>query len=208
MRKLVFYDSTGKVWLIAGGETELAPGCLCMWVDFEGDVELVRIDVTDPDNPQPVFSAQPDSQIGILQKQMVAVNKQMAVNALAASFVAESFTDEQALKVPSLYPEWSGDAVAYKTGDRVLYDGVLYKVLQDHTSAGDWTPDYATSVFAKVLIPDETVIPEWEQPDSTNGYSIGDRVTHNGKTWESQVDNNVWEPGADGVGDTIWAEVA
>ena len=30
--------------------------------------------------------------------------------------------------------------------------------------------------------------PEWEQPGSTNGYSKGDKVTHNGKTWESLVD--------------------
>jgi hypothetical protein len=26
----------------------------------------------------------------------------------------------------------------------------------------------------------------------------GDRVTHNDQTWESTVDNNVWEPGVYG----------
>ena len=52
------------------------------------------------------------------------------------------------------------------------------------------------------LIPDPDVIPEWEQPDSTNPYSKGDKVTHNGKTWVSDVDNNVWEPGVYG-----WSEV-
>ena len=40
------------------------------------------------------------------------------------------------------------------------------------------------------------------QPDSTNPYAKGDKVTHNGKTWQSTTDNNVWEPGVYG-----WEEV-
>lgn len=35
---------------------------------------------------------------------------------------------------------------------------------------------------------------EWEQPGSTNPYAKGDKVMHNGKTWQSTTDNNVWEP--------------
>lgn len=62
----------------------------------------------------------------------------------------------------------------------------------------DWTPDVSSSLFAKVLIPDENVVSEWEQPDSTNPYMTGDKVTHNGKTWISTCDNNVWEPGVYG----------
>lgn len=45
-------------------------------------------------------------------------------------------------------------------------------------------------------------IPEWEQPDSTNPYKKGDKVTYQGKTWISTVDNNVWAPGTYG-----WSEV-
>ena len=110
-------------------------------------------------------------------------------------------TDEQALDVPALYPAWRS-GVTYTAGQRLLYNSVLYKVLQDHTSQETWTPEAAPSLFAKVLIPDETVIPEWEQPDSTNPYRKGDKVTHNGKTWVSDIDNNVWEPGVYG-----WTEV-
>ena len=109
----------------------------------------------------------------------------------------ESATDEQALSVPVLYPAWRS-GVDYVTGQRVLHGGVLYKALQDHTSQDDWTPDAAPSLFAKVLIQDAETIPEWEQPDSTNPYSKGDKVTHNGKTWISDIDNNVWEPGVYG----------
>lgn len=106
----------------------------------------------------------------------------------------DSATDEQALSVPVLYPAWRS-GVDYVTGQRVLHGGVLYKALQDHTSQDDWTPDAAPSLFAKVLIQDAETIPEWEQPDSTNPYSKGDKVTHNGKIWVSTIDNNVWEPG-------------
>lgn len=113
----------------------------------------------------------------------------------------ESATDEQALSVPALYPAWRS-GVRYAAGQRVVFDGVLYKVLQDHTSQDDWTPGAAPSLFAKVLIQDSETIPEWVQPDSTNPYSKGNKVTHNGKTWISDIDNNVWEPGVYG-----WSEV-
>ena len=109
----------------------------------------------------------------------------------------EKATDEQALTAPALYPAWRS-GVYYEVGIRVLYNGILYKVLTAHTSQDDWTPDAAPSLFAKVLIPDETIVPEWEQSDSTNPYSAGDKVTHNGKTWVSDIDNNVWEPGVYG----------
>lgn len=112
-------------------------------------------------------------------------------------------TDEEALKTPELYDEWDGESKVYTTGLRLRYNGFLYKVLQDHTSQSDWTPDTTPSLYAKVLIPDESVIPEWEQPDSTNGYMTGDKVTHNGVTYESLVDNNVWEPGATGT-EGLW----
>lgn len=114
---------------------------------------------------------------------------------------AQSLTDETALEAVDLFPAWK-TGQSYTAGQRIRYGGVLYSVLQDHTSQADWTPDAAASLFAKVLIPDPDVIPEWEQPDSTNPYSAGDKVTHNGKTWVSDIDNNVWEPGVYG-----WTEV-
>ena len=110
--------------------------------------------------------------------------------------------DEKALNFVELFPAWNGDSAAYTAGVRVRYNGTLYKVLQDHASQEDWTPEAAPSLFAKVLIPDATTIPAWEQPDSTNPYSTGDKVTHNGKTWVSDVDGKVWEPGVYG-----WTEV-
>lgn len=114
---------------------------------------------------------------------------------------AQFLTDADALQAVTLYPIWAV-GVDYKTGERVRYGGILYKVLSDHTSQEMWTPTDAPSLFAKVLIPDPETIPEWEQPESTNPYMKGDKVTHNGKTWISDIDNNVWEPGVYG-----WSEI-
>ncbi len=117
-------------------------------------------------------------------------------------------TDEQALEVQSLYPNWEelAEGTELKTGSRVNYKDVLYNVLMTHKKQKMWTPEDAPSLFAKVLIPEPSVIPEWEQPTSTNGYMTGDKVTHKEKTWESLVDNNVWEPGAVGT-ESLWKEV-
>lgn len=115
---------------------------------------------------------------------------------------AESLSDSDALAAPMLFERWNGDGVSYETGTRLYHKEVLYKVLQNHISQPDWTPENSPSLFARVLIPDPTVIPEWEQPDSTNPYMAGDKVRHNGKVWVSDVDNNVWEPGVYG-----WTEV-
>lgn len=110
---------------------------------------------------------------------------------------ADTLPDEEILNVPCFVEKWKA-GISYVTGKRVKYNDVIYKVLQDHTSQEDWTPENAPSLFAKVLIPDENVIPEWEQPDSTNPYMTGDKVTHSGETWVSNVDNNVWQPGVYG----------
>lgn len=107
---------------------------------------------------------------------------------------AQSLTDADALEAMQLYPTWNGDGVAYTAGTRVQHEGTLYTVLQAHTSQADWTPEAASSLFARVLIPDPNGIPDWEQPDSTNAYMTGDRVRYNGAVYESLIDGNVWSP--------------
>ena len=121
---------------------------------------------------------------------------------IASQINSLAVDDSTALRMREFYPLWEAGQ-DYTAGFRLRYGGLLYKVLQAHTSQETWTPDAAPSLFAKLLIPDENVIPEWEQPDSTNAYAKGDKVTHKGKTWVSDVDNNLWEPGIYG-----WIEVA
>ena len=133
---------------------------------------------------------------------MTLIEKARELRALIEKAV-QSLDNKDALECVCLYEKWSGDGVQYAAGKRVQDDGILYTVLQAHTSQPDWKPADAPSLFAKVLIPDPTVIPEWEQPESTNPYMKGDKVAHNGKTWVSDIDGNVWEPGVYG-----WTEVA
>ena len=116
---------------------------------------------------------------------------------------AQSLPDEYALEVSSLFDEWEAGA-SYAEGQRVRFKGALYKVLQAHVSQADWPPEAAPSLFAEVLPGQDGNEPEegyaeWVQPDSTNPYSKGDRVLHNGHLWESTADGNVWEPGAVGA---------
>ncbi len=114
---------------------------------------------------------------------------------------AQTLPDEKALERKNLFPYWH-NGTAYEPGIRVRYDGELYRCLQAHTAINEWNPADAISLWAKVLIPDPDVIPDWVQPDSTNPYMIGDKVRHNGKVWVSIIDYNVFEPGVAG-----WDEV-
>ena len=113
----------------------------------------------------------------------------------------QSVSDEIAVANPKMYPEWE-EGKAYTIGYKFRYDGVLYKALQDHTSHEAYPPDITVSLYARVLYEPGDDIKEWEQPESTNPYMKGDRVYHNGKLWESTIDNNVFEPGVAG-----WIEV-
>ena len=116
---------------------------------------------------------------------------------------AISLNDTDALEAVQLFPKWD-ESARYEIDDRVRFQNVLYKCLQTHIAQPTWTPINAPSLWAKVLIPDENVIPEWEQPDSTNAYQIGDRVTFEGKVYESTINNNIWSPATYPAG---WQEI-
>ena len=106
-------------------------------------------------------------------------------------------TDEQALHAVAIYPLWRSDG-EYQKDDRVRYGDVLYKCLTPHTAQPSWTPTDAPSLWAKVVTSETGEPLPWQQPDNTNPFMKGDKVTHNGQTWVSTIDNNVWEPGVYG----------
>ena len=111
-----------------------------------------------------------------------------------------NLSDEDALSAVELFPSWEVGK-SYSQNDRVLFGGKLYKVNQAHTSQDDWTPEATPALFSEVGLPDE-ILP-WKQPQGAHdAYHIGDKVTHNGKTWVCTSDANVYEPGVFG-----WDEV-
>lgn len=61
----------------------------------------------------------------------------------------EALTDDEAKKVPALFPLWETEK-AYAVGDRVWYQASLYKCVQAHTSQSTWNPKDATSLWANV----------------------------------------------------------
>lgn len=155
--------------------------------------------------------------VNTLNNQVVSVEKKVDAidsaqyGAMIDLLVGEAqlFSNEKALEYQNLYEEWKVDTLYpkdYKVNFTKAEIKTLYKCLTEHTSQESWTPDAAPSLWAKVLIPDHSVIPDWEQPLSTNPYMKGDNVKHKGKTWESLVDNNVWEPGVIGT-EGQWKEV-
>lgn len=117
----------------------------------------------------------------------------------AVQYFATTLPEEKALVVSSIFDEWVVN-VKYVTGEWVAYgvnavgDPQLYQVLQDHTSAAQWTPDTATSLYKKVGI-DPSGYPLWVQPlGATDAYNIGDIVSYNGKLYKSIINANVWAP--------------
>lgn len=86
---------------------------------------------------------------------------------------------------------------AYKTGAVFSFDLKLWEVVQGHTSQADWYPPTTPALY-KLKTPAGTVV-EWIQPlGAQDAYQIDDKVLHNGFTWISTVNDNVWEPGVYG----------
>lgn len=112
-----------------------------------------------------------------------------------------SLPDKDALEAVELFPPWKPDT-DYTKGQRVREDGLLYRLIPEtHHSQSEWPPHMVPAVWARVDDPGEEW-PDWRQPlGAEDAYKAGDKVSHNGKRWISEIDANVYEPGVYG-----WAE--
>lgn len=97
---------------------------------------------------------------------MISIEKARQLRALIEK-AAASLSDSDALDGVELFPTWA-TSMDYAIGDRVRYDGWLYKVLQAHTSQADWTPDITTSLFAEVEKPGQGDTPDNPIPYNNN----------------------------------------
>lgn len=139
-----------------------------------------------------------------------ALEMRTALQYLVASLDAETQLDLM-LEIPSVYPAYAVGK-AYKTKDVFSYginavgDPQLYQVLQDHTSAAEWTPDTAVSLYKAIGVT-ETGYPVWVQPlGATDAYNTGDIVSYNDALYISTIDGNVWSPEAYPAGWKAYAE--
>ena len=69
---------------------------------------------------------------------------------LVAHIQAQELTDEQAITVKAIYPEYDPNGVLYPSYYKVQHNGDLYKCLQEHTSQPGWEPGVAPSLWVLV----------------------------------------------------------
>lgn len=132
----------------------------------------------------------------------VALEFRKAVQMFLQSFCATVDMDtdmDKVMSVASVFPKYKV-GTTYKTKEVFSYgtngvgDPQLYQVLQDHTSAAEWIPDAATSLYKKIGVTEEGYA-EWVQPlGASDAYNTGDIVSYNGVLYKSTIDGNVWAP--------------
>lgn len=112
---------------------------------------------------------------------------------------AENQTDETLIGNKAAFSLWRAGVPV--TRKQILrFNDDLYRVNQDHTTQDDWAPNITPALYTKISLEE---YPEWVQPTgSQDAYNAGDKCSHNGKHWMSNLDGNVWEPGIYG-----WSEV-
>lgn len=99
------------------------------------------------------------------------------------------------------YSEWP-------VGAPVQHEGQVYKLVQPH-NAKDYDGTTATlpALWSITHTKDPAKAKPYMAPNGISGmYMTDECCTHNGKTWESLVDNNSWEPGVTGT-ESLWKEV-
>ena len=149
--------------------------------------------VEEADTPEETFSRV------LAAIQAEAVNKVAAASMesmkKAAQIVALTFTDEQAIEVPDLYPEYELNH-EYKQNDRFQYGNSLYKVNQDHTSQEQWVPgEVGTESLYTNLMLNDSGYQIWKRPTGAHdAYNTGDVVEYNGTLYKSLIDGNVYSP--------------
>lgn len=117
----------------------------------------------------------------------------------AIQMLAANLTDDEAVEVSYVYDEWQVGR-KYKSDGFVRYgtngvgDPQMYKVVQDHTSQADWTPDKTPTLYVAIGL-DEGGYPIWSRPTGAHdAYNASDIVNYNGELMRSLIDGNVWSP--------------
>ena len=141
-----------------------------------------------------------------MNRKQASLELRKAIQLFLATMDVETQVDTM-LEVATVFPKYAVGKV-YKTkevfsyGENGVGDPQLYQVLQDHTSAEEWTPDTATSLYKAIGVTEDGVA-VWVQPlGASDAYNTGDKVSYNDKIWVSTCDGNVWQPGVYG-----WEEV-
>ena len=125
--------------------------------------------------------------------------------AMRASYIAlaQSAPDEllSSGDYLSVFDPLCGDGGLIPARSVRRHEGNLYRANADCWDREDNWPSAAPTLWTQVT-PDEW--PAWVRPSGAHdAYNTGDKVTHNGKQYTSQIDGNTTEPGTD---ERWWSE--
>jgi hypothetical protein len=117
----------------------------------------------------------------------------------ALQLFAQSLSDEKAMEVATVFPVYEVGK-SYKANEMFTYgtnevgDPQLYRVVSDHTSQADWTPNSTPALYTPIGLTDEGY-PIWSKPTGGHdAYNIGDIVDYNGTLYKSLINGNVYSP--------------
>ena len=128
--------------------------------------------------PEPAPTPEVVQQVDVLTKVLLS-QEGFAKRALEVQGV----TDGQEWKQPTQALD------AYPKGWQVRYGGLTWVSTVDANV-------HAPGVSGWRIVTDDDEPAPWQQPSGAHdAYAKGDQVTHDGSTWTSTVDANVWEPG-------------
>lgn len=121
-----------------------------------------------------------------------------------------SLSEEMAMECVWLYKPWA-TGIEYPKDAYITYgangvgDPQLYRVVQQHTSQADWTPDTVLALYTPIGLDGEGY-PVWSQPTGAHdAYNKGDIVDYNGTLYRSTIDGNIWSPEAYPAGWDVYA---
>ena len=104
----------------------------------------------------------------------------------------DGLTADEITGLVGLYPIWQPDT-EYPVDDLIAHEGILYQVVQGHTSQSGWEPPNVPALFVSKT--PAGVIPEWVQPSGAHdAYNVGDQVIFEGQIYVSVIDGNTWSP--------------
>ena len=78
-----------------------------------------------------------------------------------------SLEDEDALECPMLFKAWV-PGVYVEAGARMEYGGKLYRCVQTHNTAAEWTPDITPALWTEVAKPGQGDTPDNPIPYNNN----------------------------------------
>lgn len=130
-------------------------------------------------------------------------NKRLSSLLFVAMAEKGDIDNASVIEYGSLFQTWDENWTG-KAGTILRDEGMLYRSIHDVTNTAQNTKPSATpSMWTRIGDPREEY-PEWFAPTGAHdAYTIGDKVSHNGKKWvNDSYESNIWEPGVFG-----WTEV-